>query len=132
MSPDQILARLDARPHGKLEREAAKLIREQRARIGAREAFEAAMTKFPKAMAHLAKGAAPLATITTTPGDNPMTLEQRARDGLQEDADVLLAHLKEQPFAHEYRLHGETYAQIVDVLGRLIADRAGWVLSQKA
>lgn len=41
MTPAEILSRLDARPLGKLEREAAKLIREQQAKIAALEADRA-------------------------------------------------------------------------------------------
>jgi hypothetical protein len=48
-------------------------------------------------------------------------------DGIGIEARELLAHLNAVPFAHEYRMHGETYGQIVDVLRRLLDDRAEWV-----
>jgi len=62
-------------------------------------------------------------------------------DQLGQEAKELLAHLNAVPFAHEYRMEGETFGQIVDVLRRLIdgrtalrariaeleADRAEWV-----
>ena len=43
---------------------------------------------------------------------------------LDQEARELLAHLNSVPFAHEYRMEGETYGQIVDVLRRLIDGRA--------
>ena len=46
---------------------------------------------------------------------------------LDQEALELLAHLNAAPFAHEYRMEGETFGQIVDVLRRLIDDRAEWV-----
>jgi len=48
-------------------------------------------------------------------------------DQLGQEAKELLAHLNAVPFAHEYRMEGETFGQIVDVLRRLIDDRAEWV-----
>ena len=48
-------------------------------------------------------------------------------DGIGSEARELLAHLNAVPFAHEYRVHGETYAQIVDVLRRLLDDRGEWI-----
>ena len=48
-------------------------------------------------------------------------------DELGSEARELLAHLNAVPFAHEYRMHGETYAQIVGVLRRLLDERAEWV-----
>ena len=46
---------------------------------------------------------------------------------LELEASELLAHLNAVPFSHEYRMDGETYGQIVDVLRRLLDDRAQWV-----
>ena len=43
---------------------------------------------------------------------------------LDQEARELLAHINSVPFAHEYRMEGETYGQIVDVLRRLIDGRA--------
>ena len=42
---------------------------------------------------------------------------------LEQEARELLAHLNSVPFAHEYRMEGETFGQILDVLRRLIDDR---------
>ena len=42
---------------------------------------------------------------------------------LDQEARELLAHLNSVPFEHEYRMEGETFGQILDVLRRLIDDR---------
>ena len=42
---------------------------------------------------------------------------------LDQEARELLDLLNSVPFAHEYRMEGETYGQVVDVLRRLIDDR---------